>query len=204
MGLWECADVDVLCGKRCFAVESSQGKEVMSWADWPFWPLPSSPPRHHPLCLWFTLHFQRGSLRADTLDATPLGRSSQILTKICPLSLPLAPRVTWEGLLSRGWRLTIGCGCREPRGVGLFPITAVNSARDPQKRPDTSYVHTHKHTHLRLAGWACCFLKKQEASWLSTYQHSLVCFCLFGVMSSASLLKSLCTIMTSYPDMQIE
>lgn len=57
MGLWECADVDVLRGKRCFAVESSQAKEVMSSADWPLWPLPSSPPRHHPLCLWFTQHF---------------------------------------------------------------------------------------------------------------------------------------------------
>lgn len=93
------------------------------------------------------LHFQRASLRADTLDATPLGRSSQILRKICPLWRPLAPRVTWEGLLSRGWRLTIGCCCREPTGVGLFPINCRQlGQRPPEEAWHLICARTHSHT----------------------------------------------------------
>ncbi|KAI9534902.1 hypothetical protein NQZ68_010288 [Dissostichus eleginoides] len=84
IGLWESADVDVLPGKRCFAVESSQTEGAISWAGWaPLTPPWFSHERPH-FYLIYTM-FPEGLL-PDVLDSTPPGRSTQIITKTLPPS----------------------------------------------------------------------------------------------------------------------
>ncbi|KAI3362144.1 hypothetical protein L3Q82_012470 [Scortum barcoo] len=116
MGLWESADVDVLPGKRCFAVESSQAERAISWAGWAPLTPPWLSPRRPSLSLpQIYTTFPRGRL-ADTLDATPPGGSSQIMTKSWPPTKKLAPCGTREGLLSGRWRLTIGWCWKQQTG----------------------------------------------------------------------------------------
>lgn len=96
--------------------------------------------------------FPKGLL-AGALDATPPGRSCQIMTKSWPPTRKLAPCGTREGLLSGRWRLTIGWCWKRQTGVGLSPINCLKLDQRPPEEAWHLHMCVTAGTHTPKAGW---------------------------------------------------